>query len=113
MKEVATRTRVFCTLQFAALHSWPAAKGAVSFLANEHRHVFHIRCEWDVEHDDRDLEFVTCKIRIDRWLRNEFPHATIGHMSCEMLARKLLVEFDCCKVEVSEDGENGATVEVL
>ena len=33
-----------------------------------------------------------------------------GAMSCEMLARELIEEFDLCQCEVNEDNENGAIV---
>ena len=33
-----------------------------------------------------------------------------GAKSCEMLAKEIMEEFDCCYVSVFEDNENGAEV---
>lgn len=105
------KTRVWVTLQKEALHCWPECPFVeVEYLRRRHRHVFHIRCEIEVRHDDRDVEFIRWKQAIGCEL--DRLGYDLGRMSCEALAKLLLEKFQCCLVEVSEDGENGASVEV-
>jgi hypothetical protein len=104
------KTRVWVTLQKEALHCWPECPFEdVAFLRKSHRHLFHIRCEKEVRHDDRDVEFIRWKREVS--LALDRLGYDLGRMSCEELAKWLLQTFDCHSVEVSEDGENGAIVE--
>lgn len=110
--------RVFATFTMAGIHSWPGATLGAAHLALPHRHVFHIRVEKIVEHNDRDIEFQILKRRCEAWLRDQFPDdvsgdAWLDSTSCEDLAQMLIEKFDLCACEVSEDGENGARLEVL
>jgi hypothetical protein len=115
--------RVFSSFRFSALHSWPGAPERVLYLATPHRHLFHVRIEWRVEHDDRDVEFIAAAEDLRAECERQAPHAP--SWSCEHWARWLAetpaarrrgVEMDRtghapCRVEVSEDGENGAVWE--
>jgi hypothetical protein len=108
-KIIATKTMVYCTLQFEATHNWPECPfEEVSYLRVEHRHVFHIKAYKWVNHDDRDVEFIMLKHRIQEYLNETYPNHKFGKKSCEMLGRELAEKFDLCQVDVSEDGENGA-----
>ena len=117
--------RIFVTLQKEGIHCFPAAAldekyatgdwDDVSFLASPHRHIFHIKVEIDVYHNDRDIEFIQFK----RWLQRitdvdiyENP-MFFSNKSCEMIADDL-AEMIAQKyphrnfiITVSEDGENG------
>ena len=106
------RTGIFITTSFVAFHAWPDAPDEVDFLRDTHRHVFHVRLEFVVSHDDRDLEFFMVKRKVTDYIAHTFSGCDLGPMSCEMLARELCDEFHAAAVEVSEDGENGAWVEV-
>ena len=104
--------RVFCTLEFEGFHSWPEAPEEVGFLRHPHRHMFQVRAEVEVTHDDRDVEFILLKRRIEQKIQKKLEEgAEVSTWSCEMWAKWILREFDCYRVEVSEDGENGAVVE--
>ena len=47
----------------------------------------------------------------DDTFRNLTPEQILfGAMSCEMLAKEILKEFDCVYVSVFEDNENGAEI---
>jgi hypothetical protein len=104
---------------FIGFHCWPLAPDEVSFLRNKHRHVFHVSASFVVDHSDRALEFFmvqnTLRVQIselDEMLRKNM------HMSCEMMAEFLLTRLhttygEAVKVMVSEDGENGAKVEII
>lgn len=101
------------------IHKYPAAAtdpalASVSWLANEHRHMFHFKVAIEVTHNDRDIEFIILK----RWLENLYGDGILqlNHMSCEMIAEALYEKINArypgraVEITVSEDGENGATL---
>ena len=109
------RTTIFVTAQFVALHAWPNCQIVeVEFLRHPHRHVFHVRVEFKVNHVDRDLEFFVMQRRLQDILHG-FPY-DLGSRSCEMLCVEIHDAWEwtgqryIASVTVSEDGENGATV---
>lgn len=109
---------IFCSLDFEALHNWPDIPEQEScwFLAQKHRHVFKIKVYKRVYHDNRDAEFIDFKHQVSEYLKSQFftdaksGIPDINNTSCERLGRMILNQFDAIKVEVSEDGENGAVV---
>lgn len=113
------RTYVIVRLQVDGLHNWPAAREhfrEVDFLSFEHRHVFHIEAKKEVFHDDRDVEFLMFKRDIldylyDKYYDYERRSHDFGPMSCEMIAKEVMENFECVSVSVFEDNENGAIVE--
>lgn len=113
------RTFVIVKLAVEGLHNWPAAREVfpeVGFLSDPHRHWFHIEAKKEVFHDDRDVEFIIFKRDILDYLHEKYYSFEIrahefGPMSCEMIARDILQNFECTSVTVWEDGENGATIE--
>ena len=115
---------IWVTFRKEGMHRYPAAatdpalatgdEYDVSFLANEHRHIFHFRVWIGVTHNDRDIEFIQFK----RWLENLYKDAilSLDHKSCEMMSDDL---YDTISkkypgrevwIEVSEDGENGSFI---
>lgn len=108
------KSSIWVTFQKEGIHCYPAAKDikGVEFLAYPHRHVFHFKVKIEVYHDDRDIEFILLK----RELEQHFKVGEIDHKSCEMLANNVMVymrnnySYRDIEVEVSEDGENGATL---
>lgn len=116
------RNRIWVTLQKEGIHRYPAAShdpslatgewDDVQFLGSLHRHIFHIRVEVDVFHDDRDIEFIQFK----RWLERLFDQGALqlNHKSCEMIADDIAIAIHqkypnrCIIVSVAEDNENGA-----
>jgi len=113
------KTSVIVRLQVDGMHNFPAASELfpeVGFLSILHRHIFHIEAKKEVFHDDRDVEFLMFKRDIQDYLKQMFykPDMRVhmfGAMSCEMIAKQLLKQFDCVSVTVWEDLENGAIVE--
>ena len=109
-------TEVYCTLQIEGTHSWPGCPfEEVAYLRNRHRHVFHIKAYTKVNHDDRDVEFIMLKHRIEEYFYDNYYSKVdklhvFGAMSCEMIACELMNEFGLSRCEVSEDNENGAIV---
>ena len=114
------RTYVSVRLQVDGMHNFPKAAELfpeVAFLADRHRHMFHIEAKKEVFHDDRDVEFIMFKKDIQDFLkqmyyRPETRTHEFGPMSCEMIAKQILNQFSCVAVSVWEDLENGATVEL-
>ena len=111
--------QIWVTFQKEGIHKYPAALedpalADVSFLGYEHRHIFHFRVSIDVFHNDRDIEFIQFK----RWLESLYSGGTLflNYKSCEMMADDLYVQIAsrypdrCVTIEVSEDGENGCTI---
>jgi hypothetical protein len=115
---------IWVTFRKEGIHKYPAAatdptlatgdEYDVSFLANEHRHIFHFRVWIGVTHNDRDIEFIQFK----RWLEKLYSDAILqlDHKSCEMMSDDL---YDVISkkypgreiwIEVSEDGENGSFI---
>jgi hypothetical protein len=117
--------QIFVTFQKEGIHCYPAAatdpmlatgdQYDVSFLGTPHRHIFHFRVGIDVFHNDRDIEFIQFK----RWLENLYKDSILAldYKSCEMIADDLYIQIAAryperaVKIEVSEDGENGCTIE--
>jgi frataxin-like iron-binding protein CyaY len=115
---------IWVTFRKEGIHKYPAAatdpalatgdEYDVSFLANEHRHIFHFRVWIGVTHNDRDIEFIQFK----RWLEKLYSDAILqlDYKSCEMMSDDL---HDVINkkypgreiwIEVSEDGENGSFI---
>ena len=44
--------------RFNGIHCWPDAPEPVGFLRNHHHHLFVVYTQIDVNHDDRELEFL-------------------------------------------------------
>lgn len=115
---ITSRT-IFVTFQKEGIHKYPAAAvdhalESVSFLGFPHRHIFHFRVTMDVFHNDRDVEFIMFKRELEALYGN--GTLQMDYQSCEMLAESL-IEYISAKytnrkisVEISEDGENGATL---
>lgn len=110
-------TEVYCTLQIEGTHNWPGCPlEEVDYLRVPHRHVFHIKAFALVNHDDRDIEFICLKHRIQEYFQQYYDHSkhlhVFGAKSCEMIARDLIEEFNLTRCEVNEDNENGAILTV-
>ncbi|WP_158884037.1 hypothetical protein [Amycolatopsis anabasis] len=107
-------TTVWTRVTAPGFHRWPNATGPRSYLADRHRHLFHLTVHVPVAHDDRDVEFHDLQDLIRTWWGPGTREC--GPASCEDLARELwtFLQNDChltpSRVEVSEDGESGAIV---
>lgn len=107
------RVEVWATVRVPGFHRWPDAPPRRAYLRARHRHLFHVRVTVDVLHDDRDVEFHDLQDRI--LMHMGAGTREFGAMSCEAIARDLgralrSLGVVVSQVEISEDGENGATV---
>ena len=108
---------IWVTAQKEMFHKYPAAPEGVEFLKDLHRHIFHFRIWIQVFGDDRDVEFILFK----RFIENKIDkmNTNLECKSCEMICNYLHKEISekypdrSIKIEVGEDGENGATYEYL
>lgn len=114
---------VFVKTDFAAVHNYPDAPDEVAYLRDLHRHVFHVTVSVQVYHDDREIEFIMLKESIKTFIQFNYGSGNLGAKSCEMIAKEILAfvtrgttntekmvkRYVMCTV--SEDNENGATVE--
>ena len=116
---------IWVTFKKEGIHKYPAAledpalatgdEYDVSFLGYPHRHIFHFKVWIEVFHDDRDIEFIQFK----RWLESLYSEGTLelDFKSCEMICDDLAQQINNkypgrkITITVSEDGENGATIE--
>ena len=107
------------SFQREGIHRYPAAAtdpklADVSFLGNPHRHIFHFYARVEVEHNDREIEFILLK----RELENRYGNiVSVDYKSCEMLAEDLIEYLNAAygsnrekEVRVFEDNENGAVL---
>lgn len=118
MRTLSYRRFVIATFTMAGMHCWPDAPLGAYHLRAVHRHLFHIKVEKEVQHNNRDIEFQILKNRCQEWLRDQFGdyvsgEADLGTCSCEDIAQMLIEQFDLTACEVSEDGENGARLEAF
>ena len=124
---MSIKSSIIIRFQLEGFHNFPKAIELfpeVSFLSERHRHIFHFECKKQVFHDDRDVEFIIFKRKVQSYMIEKFGsskyemnhplfayHCEFGPMSCEMIARDLLEKFELESVSVFEDGENGASLE--
>lgn len=118
MKPATATAEIFVTFQFPGEHCWPGAPAEVAFLRTPHRHMFHAKASVPVGHNDRELEFILLKEALLKQVKALWPDRKFGTLSCESIAevlgRWLVVTYELpwARVEVNEDGENGAVVTV-
>lgn len=95
-------------------HYWKNAPQEFEYLSFPHRHIFSIRCWFNVSHADREIEINDMQVKIENGIKSKFGSDSIGvtfnGLSCEDIADFCIKNFDCVKCEVLEDGEGGAVV---
>lgn len=106
--------QVITSNKIAGTHYWKDAPQVFKYLSYTHRHIFYIRCWFDVAHSDRQIEIIEKQRQIESGIKMKFGVDAIGvmfrGMSCEDIAKFCISEFGCVKCEVLEDGEGGAVV---
>lgn len=93
-------------------HCYPDAPKEVAFLRNEHRHIFYIKVRVAVQMDNRELESLILKEKLERLLVLQ----KIKDKSCEGIAKEVyyltkdIFSDRELEVEVHEDNENGVVI---
>ena len=112
------KTYIKVRTEFEGFHRYPQAGSIdprISFLENEHRHIFKVEVKISVTHLDRELEFFLVKWDLNKYLQG----GNMNHKSCEMIGSELLYNHLIPKygsdryyeIVVSEDGESDGIVE--
>lgn len=121
---MAIQKFVIVKTQFEALHQWKTIPTGhpSAYLKNIHRHMFHIEMRFLVNDSDRQIEFFDMRQKVNKFLVSyydlrDLPSGLpmLTNTSCEMIGETLLEFFKQCGcrwVQVLEDGEMGAIVEV-
>lgn len=115
---VLVKKTIWITFQREGIHKYPAALedpklADVKFLGYPHRHIFHFKVAVEVFHDDREIEFILFKRELENLYEDGFMD--LDFRSCEMICDDLYDYISekypnrDVEIEVSEDGENGAT----
>lgn len=105
---MALKKFVVIKTQFPAIHRYPEATGQTAYLRHSHRHVFYVVMKWEVQDNNREIEFLKKKTEANRFIFEELYDFNIGELSCEDLAELLAKKFEANFVSVFEDNENGA-----
>lgn len=119
--------KMFVYTQFTkeGYHCYPEAKDHpslktgdyldVSHLGERHFHYFYFKVWVEVNHSNRDIEFIQLRRRIEREYREGAME--VNNKSCEMLAEDLLEVLKtwypgvAIRIDVSEENINGALLE--
>lgn len=102
------KIEIVVTFQFELIHRWPACDvPGMEFLKNPHRHLFHGTAWKVVQHEDREIEIIDFKHKIEAFMRAAW---STDHLSCESIARRIVEVFGLSRCRILEDGENGAEV---
>lgn len=115
-----TKTYIRVRTQFEGYHYYQGAGTVdprITFLENEHRHLFKIEAKISVTDDDRELEFFLVKWALEEWIEG----GNQNHKSCEMIAREMLEEHFIPRygadreyeITVSEDGESDGVIHYI
>lgn len=124
-------TSIVVQLQVDGQHRFPDAPAEVEFLSYPHRHMFHVRVEVEVFHNNRDIEIIMLKHAIQQYFQETYPKLhnrsrtyDMGTSSCESMAEELIYFLHgyyrddsnehgisrAMSVQILEDGENGAII---
>lgn len=103
-------TTVLIKTQFEGFHYWPKAEHKEEYLQHIHRHIFHVELEVKVTNDERQIEFIEFKRRLNEYCTRWSVPTT---NSCETIARFIALwvtdlNLEPIRVAVLEDNENGA-----
>lgn len=109
------RTYIGIKLSIEGFHNFPEASEMfgeeVKFLEVRHRHNFTIIAKKQVEHSNRDKEFILLQREVRDYIeRNYGRPAEFGSMSCEMICQDITEAYDFDYVSCGEDNENFAEI---
>ena len=125
-QDIRPNKMIWVTFRKEGIHKYPAAltdpalatgdEYDVSFLGYPHRHIFHFRVWINVQHNDRDIEFIQFKRWLESLYNGQGAVLSLDYKSCEMMSEDLYAQIQAkypgreVWIEVSEDGENGSFI---
>lgn len=112
------KTNIIVAVTAEGLHMFPDANihfAESGYLKHLHRHLFYITLKLHVNHDNRDKEFFVVRHEVikylnDKYFNTNYNMLVFGSMSCEMICRELLEQFECEYVSCLEDNECGSEI---
>lgn len=112
------KIRKRATVRFVreGFHHWPSATPVRFYLAQRHRHLFHVECSIEVRHNEREIEFHDfleyCREHFGGYGENREFGAYSCEALAEALAQKITLQYPdrSVIVKVFEDGEVGAEI---
>ncbi len=110
---------IFVTTKKEGFHKYPDAPEGVEFLKFRHRHLFGVKVQLEVFHNERELEFILVKRDLEKYLDKRLSEDE--NNSCESIAESVYnymkTRYDNDKrlveVTIDEDGENGGIISDL
>ena len=93
-------------------HRYPNAPEYCTYQSDRHRHIFEVRCRFEVYNDDREIEINRMQQEISRYFHSRYgTPCEFGGRSCEHIAGELLKAYpSMTSAEVLEDGYGGASL---
>lgn len=97
-------------------HHWPHPTPPRCYLAQRHRHLFHVEATVEVQHNEREIEFHDflefCRNHFGGYLENREFGAYSCEALAEALAKKITLQYPnrSVIVKVFEDREVGAEI---
>ncbi len=103
---------IIIKFQFPAIHNWEKCNiEEVDFLKYPHRHIFHGKARAWVFHNNRQIEFISLKRKVEKYITEKYRDKELINVSCEMIAEDISNKFEeLFMVEIYEDNENGGGV---
>ena len=98
----------------AGCHRWGSCNrnSIHGYLADRHRHLFTIECEFHVSGEDREKEIFASEDTIDAFIHGSYMTrgnlVDFGERSCETIAREICIGVGAASCTVREDGRGGA-----
>ena len=117
---------IYTKFDIESLHNWstiPDTLGEVLYLKSLHRHHNTIKVYVQITDSDREIEFIKLGHTLREYLNGKYYDdvykcLNLGSRSMEMMAEELLrycreqLKINAYKVQVDEDGRDGAIVEL-
>ena len=106
------KKRVITYNAIEGFHHYPNPPVFCEYLSARHRHIFVIRCQFEVSHNEREIEINKKQHEIQSFLCEKFGNpCEFGSMSCETIAELLLNNYKNMQfVQVLEDSYGGAAL---
>ena len=107
-------TLILTRNEIAGCHKWASCdrKSPHGYLADLHRHLFTIECEFHVSCEDREKEIFACEDAICNFVHANYEAQgniiLFCNRSCEMIAREICIGVGADSCTVREDGRGGA-----
>ena len=99
---------------FEATHCWPQAPITEAYLRSPHRHLFEVKVQIEVFHEDREIEYYNFKSQLSRllvWMPNPINYSCEKYSDIIATNIKNAYPKRDLKVTILEDGHEGALCE--